>query len=309
MAMNLLSIALAFFLLADADVPRINSLRPPANGPEVFPADNDIPLFGNDASSETDPQNPSSSPANPQTVGKGTTLQDSSKLTLIRYVSGEFARAIKPLPAGKEGFIVHIGQPVDANMLDRQVATHGAAVNTGDHVQITKLEFRDRQIIVDLNGGGRGKKRLRDRIHLEMGGIPTARTTSTQQDSGPPGMQSGLGSTLYLDFSQALPDMSPDDLKKLLAPFLDFTRQRSASVQWFDTLPIEMKQAIQDRKPVIGMDREEVVAAIGKPEHKVRERDAEGNDIEDWIYGQPPSKTVFVRFTGQRVTSVKQYPQ
>jgi len=309
MAMNLLSVALAFLLLADADVPRINSLRPPANAPEVFPADNDIPLFGSDTYSDTDPQNPSASPANAQTVGKGTTLQDSSKLELIRYVSGEFARAIKPLPAGKEGFIVHIGQPLDANMLDRQVATHGAAVNTGDHVQITKLEFRDRQIIVDLNGGGRGKKRLRDRIHLEMGGIPTARTTSTQQDSGPPGMQPGLGSTLYLEFSQALPDMSPDDLKKLLAPFLDFTRQRSASLQWFDTLPIEMKQAIQDRKPVVGMDREEVVAAIGKPEHKVRERDAEGNDIEDWIYGQPPSKTVFVRFTGQRVTSVKQYPQ
>ncbi len=300
---------MAFFLLADADVPRINSLRPPANGPEVFPADNAIPLFGTDASSETDPQGPAASSANRQTVGKGTALQDSSKLTLIRYVSGEFARAIKPLPAGKDGFIVHIGQPVDANMLDRQVATHGAAVNTGDHVQITKLEFRDRQIIVDLNGGGRGKKRLRDRIHLEMGGIPTARTTSTQQDSGPPGMQPGLGSTLYLEFSQALPDLSPDDLKKLLAPFLDFTRQRSASVQWFDTLPIEMKKAIQDRKPVVGMDREEVVAAIGKPEHKVRERDAEGNDIEDWIYGQPPSKTVFVRFTGQRVTSVKQYPQ
>jgi hypothetical protein len=57
------------------------------------------------------------------------------------------------------------------------------------------------------------------------------------------------------------------------------------------------------------MDREEVVAAIGKPEHKVRERDSEGNDIEDWIYGQPPSKTVFIRFMGDRVTSIKQYPQ
>ena len=224
-------------------------------------------------------------------------------------MSGEFARATKPLPAGKEGFIVHVGQPLDANMLERQVATHGAAVSTGDHVQITKLEFHDKQIIVDLNGGGRGKKKLRDRIHLEMGGIPTARTTSTQQDQGPPGMQPGLGSTLYLEFGKPVPDMSPDDLKKVLAPFLDFTKQRSASVQWFDTLPIEMRQAIQDRKPVVGMDREEVVAAIGKPEHKVRERDAEGNDIEDWIYGQPPSKTVFVRFTGQRVTSVKQYPQ
>jgi hypothetical protein len=52
-----------------------------------------------------------------------------------------------------------------------------------------------------------------------------------------------------------------------------------------------------------------VVAAIGKPDHKIRERDNEGNDIEDWIYGQPPSKTVFVRFNGDRVTNIKQYPQ
>ncbi|MDP9340058.1 MAG: DUF2845 domain-containing protein [Acidobacteriota bacterium] len=310
--MNFFAISLIVFLFAYADVPQVNTLRPRANSAEVFPSGGEIPLFGRDAASATDPQGQAAAQdkgATGATGGKSGPLQDSSKLTLIRYVSGEYAKAIKPLPAGKEGFIVHIGQPLDANMLDRQVATHGAAVNTGDHVQITKLEFRDRQIIVDLNGGGRGKKRLRDRIHLEMGGIPTARTTSTQQDPGPPGMQPGLGSTLYLDFAQALPDLSPEDLKKLLSPFLDFTRQRSASVQWFDTLPVEMKKAIQDRKPVVGMDREEVVAAIGKPEHKVRERDAEGNDIEDWIYGQPPSRTVFVRFTGLRVTSVKQFPQ
>jgi hypothetical protein len=307
--MTVLAITLMCLLFADADVPRVNSLRAPANAPENFPANGEIPLFGNDALPGTDPQGQAAGQDKAPSTGKNSSLQDSSKLTLIRYVSGEYAKAIKPLPAGKEGFIVHIGQPLDANMLDRQVATHGAAVNTGDHVQITKLEFHERQIVVDLNGGGRGKKRLRDRIHLEMGGIPTTRTTSTQQDQGPPGMQPGLGSTLYLEFTQPLPDMSPEDLKKLLSPFLDFTRQRSASVQWFDTLPIEMKKAIQDRKPVVGMDREEVVAAIGKPEHKVRERDSEGNDIEDWIYGQPPSKTVFVRFTGARVTSVKQFPQ
>jgi len=307
--MTTLALVLTFLLFADADVPQVNSLRPPAStNVGTFATGDEIPLFGNEAS-ETDSQNPSNSQDKSQNASKNTSLQDSSRLNLIRYVSGEFARALKPLPAGKEGFIVHVGQPIDANMLDRQVATHGAAVSTGDHVQITKLEFHDRQIIVDLNGGGRGKKRLRDRIHLEMGGIPTARTTSTQQDQGPPGLQPGLGSTLYLEFGKPLPDLSPDDLKKLLAPFLDFTKQRSASVQWFDTLPIEMRKAIQERTPVVGMDREEVVAAIGKPEHKVRERDAEGNDIEDWIYGQPPSKTVFVRFTGSRVTSVKQYPQ
>jgi hypothetical protein len=307
--MTTLALILTFLLFADADVPQVNSLRPPAEASlGTFPGGDEIPLFGNETS-ESDSQNPPSAPDKSQNTSKGTTLQDSSRLDLIRYVSGEFARAVKPLPAGKEGFIVHVGQPLDADMLERQVATHGAAVSTGDHVQITKLEFHDRQIIVDINGGGRGKKRLRDRIHLDMGGIPTTRTTSTQQDQGPPGLQPGLGSTLYLEFGKPLPDMSPDDLKKLLTPFLDFTKQRSASVQWFDTLPIEMRKAIQERTAVVGMDREEVVAAIGKPEHKVRERDAEGNDIEDWIYGQPPSKTVFVRFTGQRVTSVKQYPQ
>ena len=307
--MTIFALALTFLLFADADVPQVNSLRPPAGSNlGTLPGD-EIPLFGNDPS-DSDQQNSSSAQDKSQNGVNNTSLQDSSRLNLIRYVSGEFARAIKPLPAGKDGFIVRIGQPTDFDMLDRQVATHGAAVSTGDHVQITKLEFHEKQIIVDLNGGGRGKKRLRDRIHLETGGIPTTRTTTTTpQDSGPPGMQPGLGSTLFLEFGKPVPDLSPDDLKKLLAPFLDFTKQRSASVQWVDTLPVEMKKAIQERIAVVGMDREEVVAAIGKPEHKVRERDAEGNDIEDWIYGQPPSKTVFVRFTGTRVTSVKQYPQ
>ena len=69
-----------------------------------------------------------------------------------------------------------------------------------------------------------------------------------------------------------------------------------------------MKKAIQERKAAIGMDREMVVAAIGKPEHKVRERDAEGNDTEDWIYGQPPARTMFVRFTGDTVTLIKEFP-
>jgi hypothetical protein len=307
--MTILALALTFLLFADADVPQANRLRPPASSNLGTLPGGEIPLFGNDESN-SDQQNPSNAQDKSQNGANNSSLQDNSRLNLIRYVSGEFARALKPLPAGKDGFIVHIGQPADFDMLDRQVATHGAAVSTGDHVQITKLEFHEKQIIVDLNGGGRGKKRLRDRIHLETGGIPTTRTTTTTpQDSGPPGMQPGLGSTLFLEFGKPVPDLSPDDLKKLLAPFLDFTKQRSASVQWVDTLPVEMKKAIQERIAVVGMDRDEVVAAIGKPEHKVRERDAEGNDIEDWIYGQPPSKTVFVRFTGTRVTSVKQYPQ
>ncbi|MGB6884922.1 MAG: hypothetical protein WBE10_12810, partial [Candidatus Acidiferrum sp.] len=134
-------------------------------------------------------------------------------------------------------------------------------------------------------------------------------STTEEQQQGPPGLQPGMGSTIYLDFNKVVPDLSPNDLKQLLSPFLDFTRERSASVQWVDTLPPAMKKAISERRPLVGMDREEVVAAIGKPDHKVRERDPQGNDIEDWIYGEPPSKTVFVCFTGDLVTTIRQYPE
>ena len=304
---NWLALSLVFLLLADADVPRVNSLRMPANQVTSFPSDGEIPLFPNAGASSDDGQSRSQSPSG---TPKNATLQETSKLNLIRYVSGEFAKAVKPMPAGKEGFRLIVGKPLEAEMLDRAVATHGAAVSTGDRVQITRLEFRAHQIVVDLNGGGRGKRHWRDHLQIGLGGapVPSVQSASTQ-DQGPPGMQPGMGSTIFLDFDKPLPDLTPDELKQLLSPFLNFAKERSAALQWFDTLPPEMKKAIQDRKPVVGMDREELVAAIGKPDHKVRERDSDGNDIEDWIYGQPPSKTVFVRFMGDRVTSIKQFPQ
>jgi hypothetical protein len=299
---NWVALSVAVLLFATADVPGVERLRSPANSAEAFPAGQDItipPVFA----SLSDSQEAQTPPAAP----KGT-LQEQTKLDLLRYVSGEFAKAIKPLPGGKDGFLVYVGKPVDLEQLQRQVATHGAAVSPGDNVQITKLEFRPHTIAVDVNGGGKQKKSLRDRIHIDMSGVPTMSTTSTQEGA-PPGIRPGMGSTIFLEFDKAVPDISPDELKQLLSPFLDFSRQRSASVHWTDTLPPEMKKAIQDRRPAVGMDKEEVIAAIGKPEHKVRERDSEGNEIEDWIYGQPPSKTVFVRFQGDKVTSIRQFPE
>src|ERR1700688_1405218 len=142
--MTILALALTFLLFADADVPQLNSLRPPASSNlGTLPGD-EIPLFGNDTS-DSDQQSPLSTQDKTQSDSKNTSLQDSSRLNLIRYVSGACARAIKHLPAGKDGFTVHIGQPTDFDMLDLQVATHCAAVSTGDHVQITNLEFHEKQ--------------------------------------------------------------------------------------------------------------------------------------------------------------------
>jgi hypothetical protein len=307
---NWMALALAFVFFADADLPRVQSFRPSMTPLQTFPPGEEIPILPTLLTSAEEAQQNSSAENKSAGGAKSRTLQETSKLALIRYVSGEFAKAVKALPAGKTGFLVQVGKPINEEMLGRAVATRGAAVNTGDNVQITKLEFHDHSIVVDVNGGGRGKRHWRDHIQIGMGGNAPVigRTSTTQQDQGPPGLQPGTGSTVFLEFNKSVPDLTPDDLKKLLAPFLDFSKERSAAVHWIDTLPVEMKQAITERRAVIGMDREEVVAAIGQPGRKVRERDAEGYDTEDWIYGTPPDKTVFVRFIGDRVTAIKQYP-
>jgi hypothetical protein len=297
----------AMLLFAGADIPGSERLRPVLQPAGSF-SDGGFSSLSDGTGREDEQQGPT-----PPHRNNNSTLQERSKLDLIRYVSGEFAKATRNLPAGKDGYLHNVGKPLNPEMLERAVATHGAAVHIGDNAQITKLEFHDKSIVVDVNGGGRGKKRWRDRIQIGMsgGGIPTARTQTTtpEQENGPPGMQAGMGSTITLQFDKPVPDLTAEELKQILSPFLDFAKQRSASVQWVDTLPPEMKKAIQERRPLVGMDKEELVAAIGKPEHKVRERDLNGNEIEDWIYGQPPSKTMFVRFMGDHVTSIKQYPK
>jgi hypothetical protein len=304
-----IAIPLTLLLSLPADLPHglpLRSTEAPAS--ETFPPDDRIPLYPAMAGDEMQGQNGSAASA----PKKNSTLQESSKLNLIRYVSGEFAKARKPIPGGKDGFSMPAEKPLDEESLNKAVTVHGAAVNSGDNAQITKLEFREREIVVDVNGGGRPKRNWRDHIQFGMGGtMPTSSTTATDPNgqTGPPGFQQGRGGTIFLQFTKNVPDLTPDQLKQLLSPFLDFSKERSASVHWIDTLPPEMKKAITDRRPVVGMDRDEVVAAIGKPDRKVRERDAQGNDTEDWIYGHPPAKTIFVHFTGERVTGIKQYPQ
>jgi hypothetical protein len=239
-----------------------------------------------------------------QTPPKSDTLQVESRLALIRFVDGEFAKAVAPLPGGKSGLHLKAGAPLDTRTLQMTLQGHDAAANPGDKVQITRLLFKERQIEVYINGGGNKGSSWRDHMQLEVGGGGQIAGT----DPNVPSIQQTPGATIYLDFDKPLPDMTPDDLKTYLSAVLDFGGQRSAAVQWVQTLPPAVQQAITDKRAVYGMTRDEVIAAMGKPEHKVRESQPDGTEIEDWIYGNPPGKTVFVSFDGDVVIKVEQFP-
>ena len=230
-------------------------------------------------------------------------LKQSSRLEIIRYISGEFVHADKALPGAKKGFRIVVGKPVDEKSLKYLLANTGIAVNPGDTVQITRVEFREKEIAIDLNGGSARHFRLKDHLQVGIGGAPTPVATTTTDSGGP----QRVGATLILDYGKPLPDMSPDDLKRDLSPVLEFEKEKSAAVNWVDTLPLEYKQAIQDGHAVVGMNHDMVVAALGRPDHKVREKNDKGDETEDWIYGTPPSKTVFVTFIGDKVTRVREF--
>jgi hypothetical protein len=252
----------------------------------------------------------STQPAPPTEAKPPGRLTEESQLTIIRFVDGEFAHAIRAIPSVKKGFRIRVGRPLDDAALRAELRTHVVAANPGDNVQITRIDFRRNEIVVDINGGS--KKHVPFTRHIQIGiGSPfpvhtTTTSAPTTPSGGPAGLQA-IGATLILDYGGPVPNLTPDQMKKDLSAFLDFGHERSAAVNWVDTLPPKIRQAIAGKVAVVGMTREEVLAAMGRPDQKVREQTPEGVETEDWIYGHPPEKTVFVTFEGDKVVRVKQF--
>jgi hypothetical protein len=293
------TIALCMALALGGDIPGLTTLRPlPANAGTAAPAT--LPSEAKTAASGAETEQ---TPAQQSIDHSAKQLQPQSRLLLVRFVDGEFARVVQPLPGGKKGYKVPAGRPLDMKKLSDALRLYGTAASQGDTVQVTGIDFRSDQIVLRINGGGKKHFHLRDHLTIGMGSVGTAPPPQTQSYAE----QQLPGATIVLDYAHGVPDMSPDDLKRDLSMFLDFSKERSATVNWIDTLAPQFQEAIKDEHAIVGMDSEMVLAAMGRPEHKVRERDTEGKDTEDWIYGTPPSKTTFVTFEGNTVIRVKEY--
>ena len=227
-------------------------------------------------------------------------LSSESRVTIIRQLSSEFAKSKKPFPAGKQSVELEAGKAWNEAQAKQLIANFGTAIRPGDLVQITRISFKDDRIIFELNGGGKKRRRWYEGIQVGVGGPPVS---VQRPDAG----KLAMGSWLTLIFPGPVPDLTPGQLKEYLAPALDFSQQRSATQNWVESLPKEFQEAIKARKAIVGMDRDMVLTAMGRPDRKVREKDAEGVEKEDWIYGFPPAKTTFVTFVADKVVSVKEF--
>lgn len=226
---------------------------------------------------------------------------DQKKLTmdqrveLLRGLTAEYATVKVPLPRSKKPLDVQTDGAYDKQQWSAAAREFGPAGRIGDLVQVTHVEIEKDAIILEINHGMRNKSAWKDHISVGMGGA----MNPISQQSNAPG-----GTTVALRFAEPIGELTSADVKKMLAPVLSFDKQ-TVTEQYIDTVKPEVKQAIEAKKAIEGMDRDQVLLALGRPVHKVRET-RDNIEYEDWIYGTPPGRVTFVTFSGPKVVKVKE---
>lgn len=220
------------------------------------------------------------------------------RVEIVRGLMAEFATVRQFLPRSKKPLPFDSTGAYDKNLWAERGQEFGPAARVGDLVQISKVEIGADRITLQINGGFKGGRRWFDNVQIGMG--TSGRTYPVSQGgSNAPG-----GTVIEILFHKPLEPMKAADIKKILAPVLDFEK-RSATEVYAETLPAPIRKAIQEKKVIEGMDKEQVLLALGRPVHKSRET-RDDLELEDWIYGQAPGKITFVTFNGNKVVKVKE---
>jgi hypothetical protein len=223
-------------------------------------------------------------------------LTQDQKIELLRGLTSEYATVKAPLPRSKKPLEFNSDGTYDKQHWLDVGKQMGPAARIGDLVQITHIEIEKDAIMFEINHGLKNQASWKDHVQIGIGG---STQPISRSDANAPG-----GTNVVLKFPDTIGEITASDVKKILAPVLDFEKH-SATENYADTLPPEVKQAIAEKKPIEGMDRDQVLLALGRPVRKSRES-KDGVDYEDWIYGQPPGRVTFVTFAGPKVVKVKE---
>ena len=223
-------------------------------------------------------------------------LDDKGRLELIRDLEAEQGFAHRELPLGAGLALVANGTMTPRDQeYKRMLYEKGQSAGPGDRVQITNLQFKGDRIVIDLNGGPYAKHRFLS--HVSINDMPLAQQGPT-----------ATGCRITLIFEGGIPEVTAPEVKALLDPMIDF-RAKSSAEAYADTLPPKVRDAVEAHEILVGMNRRMVLASMGEPKTKEREHGGNGDDsnpaYEEWIYGDPPKPTQFVRFRNGRVVRLE----
>ena len=223
----------------------------------------------------------------------------SGRRELTRMLLAELCFAHQPLPLGAPGLEMHANGrlTVDGQQLQKRLYEKGMTADRGDRVMVTDIAVLRDRIQIDVNGGPYLKHRFLR--HISVNDMPLAGNGDMTERA--------TGTRITLLFEGPTPRVTAAELKALLEPLLDFGL-KSGEQAYADTLPAPIKKAIDEHQILVGMNKRMVLAAMGQPESKLRERAADsatGEVFEEWVYGHTPQTIRFVRFRGDRVILLK----
>jgi hypothetical protein len=224
-------------------------------------------------------------------------MSKQTRMELVRLLNAELVYVRSPFPMGRDGLKLHHGVVTPSGaQLAQLVATFGPAAKNGDAVRITGIVFKDNYIHVEINGGPVKKQKWYERISVGGAG---GETPVAPSDSN----ANARGSFVNVYFDHYIPEMTGQELKQILRPVLDFD-SKSVEEAYLETVPPKAKAAIEAHQVLVGMNREMVTYAKGRPPKKIREKQDE-TEYEEWIYGEPPKDVEFVRFIGDEVVRLE----
>lgn len=217
------------------------------------------------------------------------------RMALLRGLTAEYAKAKVLIPRSKKGLAVEPTGKWDKEAWEKANVEFGPAARVGEMVQITKVKIEDDRVELELNHGLKTGPKWYERVEVGMG-------NGTAPISGRDNVAKA-GTNLTIAFGKNIETLEVAGVKKMLGQILDF-EMRSVTESYMEKLPEPMRKAIEQKRVIEGMDREQVRLAVGQPVRKER-RVVEGDELEDWMYGRAPGKLTFVTFTGSKVTKVK----
>lgn len=211
----------------------------------------------------------------------------------------EYVTMKVPLARSKKPLEFFVDGTFNRKYWEESFKAMGPAARAGDQVQITKVTFQGDKLLFDINGGLTSGRHWYD--HVQTG---TVISDAPMDSTGPSGTPT-LGTYVLVIFRKPMENLTSADVKKMLAPIMDFN-QRSAAQLYTETLSPEMQKAIAEKRVTVGMTRDQVKMILGQRDSNYRETTKDGVETEDWIYGKGTGKYVFVTFAGSKVIAVKE---
>ena len=225
-------------------------------------------------------------------------LTEQHRMELIRTFNSDLVYIRTQFPMGKVGLTIKDGKITPSGeKLNELLAIWGPSVKPGDRAIITKFEMKGDRMHFEVNGGPVKKGKWYQ--HIQVGNGIDMTTPGGQVDP----INNPRGSYVDLIFDHHIPDLTIEQVKQMLWPVFDFD-SKSPLEAYLETVPPKVKEAIKNHEALVGMNREMVIYAKGRPPKKIRENDGQG-EYEDWIYGTPPEDVDFVRFVGDEVVRVE----